>query len=135
MASAVQEGIREHDRRRLRTAAGVALASGIGMAQVRVDAYVIEREGEHLQLWITLGSERDILYATTWTVFESPADEVGRLICTLQHIGFEIAGEIALHHLHTKAKFCESCGEALFPASNGTWVHSNGGQNCQSQAN
>lgn len=135
MASAIQEGVREQDRRALRVAAGVALASGMGMAQIRVDAYVIERTEEHLQLWITFGSEQEILYATTWSVFESPAQEVDRMICTLQHIGFEIAGEVALHHLHTKAKFCSACGEPLFPSPKSVWVHAYGGKACLDQAN
>lgn len=135
MSNAIQEGIREQERRNLRAAAGVAVSSGVGMAKIDIDAYVIERGERYLQLWITFGDSRQILYATTWSVFTSPANEVTRLCCTLQHVGFDIAGEVSLHHLHTQAKFCPDCGGPLFPAPNDIWVHAYGGKACLDRAN
>jgi len=134
-AVALQRGIRENDRRHLREAAKVALSSGFGTAQVALDAYVIEREQHHLQLWITFRSNGEILYGTTWTIFDSPLEELNRAYCTLSHMGWEIVGVTKLHSLRTTAALCARCGEPLFPVPNNEPVHAYGGHSCKDQTN
>ncbi len=134
-AVALQSGIREWNRKHLRQAATVALSSGFGTAQVALDAYIIERDQRRLQLWITLSSSKELLYGTTWTVFDASLEELNRGYCTLMHMGWEIVGKTTLHSLRTSATLCARCGEALYPLLGSDPVHAYGGLRCKDRSN